>query len=337
MVTSEFAMRTAMRKAGVAGIGYVGVWNSCHFGAAGYYAQLAARQDMIGVAMANDIPSVNAPGARGAITGSNPLAYAVPKATGGPILLDMATSIVAGGKVAAAQCAGPVGPRGLGARSRRPTQHRPGRVYRGGLPAADGRPQRLWHRPIDRDPRRFAQRRRHALGNPGVDAERSDAGHASWRRVPGLRRGGLHARRRIQTARGRPGRRHPHRARAPATIGSTCLAKSSGSGASRAWPRGSCSLPTWRGAWPSWQPSWNCRCLAGRNPNNRITSHHDAADRPGRNHPAHPDAHRRRRPGRRTGALRVGAADDRRRRARVVRRRDGRRRAAAGRGASGAG
>jgi LDH2 family malate/lactate/ureidoglycolate dehydrogenase len=51
--------------------------------------------------MANDIPSVSAPGARGALTGSNPFAYAVP--TGGdPIMLDMASSTVAGGKVMAA-------------------------------------------------------------------------------------------------------------------------------------------------------------------------------------------------------------------------------------------
>ena len=61
---------------------------------------------MIGLAMANDTPSVTAPGARGRVTGSNPLAYAVPTGDGKPILLDMATSIVAGGKVAAAHAAG---------------------------------------------------------------------------------------------------------------------------------------------------------------------------------------------------------------------------------------
>lgn len=106
MVTSVLAMRTAMSKARESGIGYVGVRNSCHFGAAGYYASLAAAEDMIGLAMANDTPSVTAPGARGAITGSNPLAYAVPTGSGRPILLDMATSIVAGGKVAAAHALG---------------------------------------------------------------------------------------------------------------------------------------------------------------------------------------------------------------------------------------
>jgi len=106
MVTSVFAMRTAMAKARECGVGYAGVRNSCHFGAAGYYAYLAASADMIGLAMANDTPSVTAPGARGRVTGSNPLAYAVPTADGKPILLDMATSIVAGGKVAAAHAAG---------------------------------------------------------------------------------------------------------------------------------------------------------------------------------------------------------------------------------------
>jgi ureidoglycolate dehydrogenase (NAD+) len=106
MVTSVFAMQTAMAKAREAGIGYVGVRNSCHFGAAGYYTNLAAEEGMIGIAMANDVPSVTAPGARGPITGSNPLAYAVPRRSRPPILLDMATSAAAGGKVAAAHALG---------------------------------------------------------------------------------------------------------------------------------------------------------------------------------------------------------------------------------------
>lgn len=57
---------------------------------------------MIGLSMANDTPSVAAPGSRFAVTGSNPFSYAVPVPGGDPILLDMATSTVAGGKVYAA-------------------------------------------------------------------------------------------------------------------------------------------------------------------------------------------------------------------------------------------
>jgi len=106
MVTSVFAMQTAIAKARQQGIAYVGVRNSCHFGAAGYYAWLAAREGLVGIAMANDIPSVAAPGSRGAVTGSNPLAYAVPAGRYRPMLLDISTATVAGGKVYAAKARG---------------------------------------------------------------------------------------------------------------------------------------------------------------------------------------------------------------------------------------
>lgn len=100
-VVSVFAMEQAIQRAKNTGIAYVGVRNSCHFGGAGYYAWMAAKEGLIGIAMANDIPSVAAVGSRRSVTGSNPIAYAVP--TGGdPILLDMASSTVAGGKVYAA-------------------------------------------------------------------------------------------------------------------------------------------------------------------------------------------------------------------------------------------
>jgi LDH2 family malate/lactate/ureidoglycolate dehydrogenase len=103
MVTSVFAVRTAIAKAKRQGIAYVGVRNSCHFGAAGYYTWLVAKEGFIGISMANDIPSVAAPGSRGAITGSNPLSYAVPAGRYRPMLLDMSTATVAGGKVYAAR------------------------------------------------------------------------------------------------------------------------------------------------------------------------------------------------------------------------------------------
>ena len=103
MVTSVFAMTAAIGKARQVGVGYVGVRNSSHFGAAGYYAGMAARAGLIGLAMANDIPSVAAPGSRSAVTGSNPLAYAVPAGRHQPLMLDMSIATVAGGKVYAAR------------------------------------------------------------------------------------------------------------------------------------------------------------------------------------------------------------------------------------------
>jgi ureidoglycolate dehydrogenase (NAD+) len=106
MVSSVFAMDTAIAKAKKTGIAYVGLRNSCHFGAAGYYAWRAADAGLIGLANANDIPSVTAPGARTAVTGSNPFAYAIPAGKHPPMMLDMAISTVAGGKVYAARTLG---------------------------------------------------------------------------------------------------------------------------------------------------------------------------------------------------------------------------------------
>ena len=101
-VGSVFAVRTAMAKAKQVGIAYVGLTNTGHIGAAGYYAVLAAREGLIGMITGNDMPSVAAPGSRGAVLGSNPIAYGIPVANGDPIILDMATAAVAGGKVYAA-------------------------------------------------------------------------------------------------------------------------------------------------------------------------------------------------------------------------------------------
>src|SRR6266540_6754704 len=86
MVSSVFAMNTAMAKAATAGIALVGLRNNCHYGAAGYYAAMALEKNMIGFSMANDIPTVNAPGARGSVMGSNPFAFAAPAGEERPIL-----------------------------------------------------------------------------------------------------------------------------------------------------------------------------------------------------------------------------------------------------------
>lgn len=102
-VASTFAMQVAIELARKSGVAYVGMFNTNHFGAAGYYSWLAAQHGLLGMSMANDIPSVAAPGSLRAVTGSNPLSYGIPTGPDSdPILLDMATSTVAGGKVYAA-------------------------------------------------------------------------------------------------------------------------------------------------------------------------------------------------------------------------------------------
>lgn len=101
-VGSDFAIRLAMQKAREVGIAYVGLRNTGHIGAAGYFAAQAAREGFIAMVTGNDIPSVAAPGSRGPVLGSNPIAYGIPVTGGDPILLDIATAAVAGGKVYAA-------------------------------------------------------------------------------------------------------------------------------------------------------------------------------------------------------------------------------------------
>ena len=93
------AMNLAIEKARTHAIAWAGVRNSSHFGAAGYYANLAVRHDMLGIAMSNADPNMVVPGARGSIIGNNPLAYAVPAGEEYPILLDIALSAVAAAKI----------------------------------------------------------------------------------------------------------------------------------------------------------------------------------------------------------------------------------------------
>ena len=80
--------------------------HSSHFGAAGYYATLAPRRDMVGLSMNVDAWMM-VPGARGRRSlGNNPLAYAVPAGQEQPVFLDIALSMVAVTKVFNAQADG---------------------------------------------------------------------------------------------------------------------------------------------------------------------------------------------------------------------------------------
>ena len=106
MVVAIHAMETAIAKAAAVGIGYAGVAHSSHFGAAGYYATLALRRDMIGLSMTNADPCMAAAGSRLPVIGTNPIAFAIPAGKERPIFLDIATSVVAVTKVMIAKAMG---------------------------------------------------------------------------------------------------------------------------------------------------------------------------------------------------------------------------------------
>lgn len=103
VIVAARAMDTCIAKARETGMGMVTVGNGRHFGAAGYYAHMAAKQDMVGMAMCNVPPIAAAGGGIERVYGTNPIAMAAPVEGDHPFLLDMATTAVAGGKLEIAE------------------------------------------------------------------------------------------------------------------------------------------------------------------------------------------------------------------------------------------
>jgi LDH2 family malate/lactate/ureidoglycolate dehydrogenase len=98
-VISCRAMEMAIRKAREAGVSYVAVNHSNHFGAAAYYPMMALAHDMIGVALTNASPRLAPTGGVERLFGNNPWSIAVPTGQRPPVVLDMANSVVAAGKI----------------------------------------------------------------------------------------------------------------------------------------------------------------------------------------------------------------------------------------------
>jgi LDH2 family malate/lactate/ureidoglycolate dehydrogenase len=89
-VTGTRAMRLAIEKAQVVGIGAVLVRHSNHYGQAGYHAETATKAGMIGLVMTNALAEMAPWGGKKAVLGTNPWGLGVPRGDRDPILLDMA-------------------------------------------------------------------------------------------------------------------------------------------------------------------------------------------------------------------------------------------------------
>jgi LDH2 family malate/lactate/ureidoglycolate dehydrogenase len=111
-VVMSFAAKTAIDKAKTAGVAWVGVNRSNHAGPASLYAAMPLEHDMIGLYLAVGNANHMAPwGGVDLLLSTNPIAVAVP-GTDGPIVLDMATSVAAYGKVKTAAQRGETLPEG---------------------------------------------------------------------------------------------------------------------------------------------------------------------------------------------------------------------------------
>jgi L-2-hydroxycarboxylate dehydrogenase (NAD+) len=100
---SRRAMQRAIVLARRYGIGSVAVRESSHFGIAGAYAKQAAEAGTIGVALTNADPIVAPTGSSMRALGTNPIAIGAPAARHADFLLDMATSVVTGGRLEVAR------------------------------------------------------------------------------------------------------------------------------------------------------------------------------------------------------------------------------------------
>jgi len=98
-ITAARAMELAITKASQQGIGMVCARNSDFVGTCAHYAMMALPHDMIGIAWTNGFPGMAAWGARNNSIGNNPIAFAAPSLRHGPIVLDMALSVAAGGRI----------------------------------------------------------------------------------------------------------------------------------------------------------------------------------------------------------------------------------------------
>ena len=105
-VAAQLAVTQVVDAADRWGIAMVGVVNSNHCGALGYFQRRIAAAGQVGLAASNGPAAMTYHGARVKAVGTNPLGYAVPRTSAPPIVLDMATSVVAKGRIISAAKAG---------------------------------------------------------------------------------------------------------------------------------------------------------------------------------------------------------------------------------------
>jgi len=99
LVVGPKANEIAMDKAERYGSGWVSACHTNHFGIAGYYPLKALERDLIGWAMTNSTKLVAPLWGAERMLGTNPIAIAFPGYKEPPIVIDMATSAVAYGKI----------------------------------------------------------------------------------------------------------------------------------------------------------------------------------------------------------------------------------------------
>ena len=103
----------AVTAARACGVGWASVRGTVHTGAIGYYTSRAAQAGMAAVGVVAGVPNMAYAGARGAAVATSPLSVAVPAGRHELVLLDMATAVMALGRIAQLKAAGKELPPGV--------------------------------------------------------------------------------------------------------------------------------------------------------------------------------------------------------------------------------
>jgi (2R)-3-sulfolactate dehydrogenase (NADP+) len=98
----ELATEALPKLAETAGIAAAGFVRSHHAGVLGWHVERLAEQGLVAVAFANTPQAMTAWGGAKPLLGTNPIAFACPRADGPPLVIDLALSLVARGKIQSA-------------------------------------------------------------------------------------------------------------------------------------------------------------------------------------------------------------------------------------------
>jgi ureidoglycolate dehydrogenase (NAD+) len=112
-VAMSRAVREAIAAARTAGIAWAAVRSTVHTGAIGYYTSRVAEAGMAGIGIVAGVPNMAYTGARGAAVATSPLSIAVPSSSHGEVVLDMATAVIALGRIAQMRSSGTPLPEGV--------------------------------------------------------------------------------------------------------------------------------------------------------------------------------------------------------------------------------
>ena len=105
-VAADIGIKTAIKSAKKTGIGLVAIKNSGHYGLSSFYAEQAAKKNLMVLCFTNAPPAIAPYGARKSLFGTNPICFGTPTGNKVPFILDTSVSMINRGKIRVAAILG---------------------------------------------------------------------------------------------------------------------------------------------------------------------------------------------------------------------------------------